>query len=210
MLFLTKDRTLAIPLLEGLLKFWPFANCVKETLFLTELQEVLEVCEVEKVEPLIPRLFKRIVKSIGGDHLQVADRAMCFFENDYFLNILKTYKDKTFPMLVPVIVDLAENHWHKILQESLIALKTILKEIDPFAFEEAMKMNPVQRRVFRVKQEANERMRFDERWGEFNDQLQARDSTYKAPACPFVVDTLIRDFNPLYHKIYDKVKAVEL
>lgn len=37
MLFLTKDRTLAVPLLEGLLKYWPFANCVKETLFLTEL-----------------------------------------------------------------------------------------------------------------------------------------------------------------------------
>lgn len=142
MLFLTKDRTLAIPLLEGLLKYWPFANCVKETLFLTELQEVLEVCEVEKVEHLIPRLFKRIVKSIGGDHLQVADRAMCFFENDYFLNILKTYKEKTFPMLVPVIVQLAENHWHQILRESLIALKTILKEIDPYQFDEAMKMKP--------------------------------------------------------------------
>ncbi len=57
MLFLTKDRNLAIPLLEGLLKYWPFANCVKETLFLTELQEVLEVCEVEKVESLITPLF---------------------------------------------------------------------------------------------------------------------------------------------------------
>ena len=67
---------------------------------------------------------------------------MCFFENDYFLNILKTYKNQTFPMLVPVIVDLAENHWHKILQESLIALKTILKEIDPYVFEEALKMAP--------------------------------------------------------------------
>ena len=140
MLFLTKDRTLAVPLLDGLLKYWPFANCVKETLFLTELQEVLEVCEVDKIEKLIPRLFKRIVKCIGGIHLQVADRAMCFFENDYFLNILKTYKDRTFPMLVPVIVDLADNHWHKILQESLIALKTILKEIDPYAFEESLKM----------------------------------------------------------------------
>jgi len=161
MLFLTKDRTLAIPLLEGLLKHWPFANCVKETLFLTELQEVLEVCEVEKVEPLIPRLFKRIVKSIGGDHLQVADRAMCFFENDYFLNILKTYKDKTFPMLVPVIVHLAENHWHKILQESLIALKTILKEIDPYAFEDALKMKPEQQKQFRVKQEPAERLDLD-------------------------------------------------
>jgi len=83
--------------------------------------------------------------------LQVADRAMCFFENDYFLNILKTYKDKTFPMLVPVIVDLADNHWHKILQESLIALKTILKEIDPFAFEEALRMNATQKKQFAVK-----------------------------------------------------------
>ena len=113
MLFLTKDRTLAIALLEGLLKYWPFANCVKETLFLTELQEVLEVCEVDKIEHIILRLFRRIVRCIGGTHLQVADRAMCFFENDYFLTILKTYKDQTFPMLVPVIVDLAENHWHK-------------------------------------------------------------------------------------------------
>ena len=145
MLFLTKDRTLAIPLLEGLLKYWPFANCIKETLFLTELQEVLEVCEVDKIDGLVIKLFKRIVKCIGGIHLQVADRAMCFFENDYFLNVLKNYKEKTFPMLVPVIVDLAENHWHKILQESLIALKTILKEIDPLAFDEALKMSPKQK-----------------------------------------------------------------
>lgn len=112
---------------------------------MTELQEVLEVCEVQAVESLIPKLFKRIVKCISGIHLQVADRAMCFFENDYFLNILKTYKDKTFLMLVPIIVDLAENHWHKILQDSLIALKTILKEIDPLAFDEALKMTPSQK-----------------------------------------------------------------
>ena len=86
---------------------------------------------------------------------------MCFFENDYFLNILKTYKEKTFPMLVPVIAGLAENHWHKILQESLIALKTILKEIDPYAFEEALKMKPAERKQYRVKQDAEEREELD-------------------------------------------------
>lgn len=69
MLFLTKDKTLAIPILEGLLKYWPFANCVKESLFLTELQEIIEVCEVDKVEPLVNKLFKRIVACIGGIHL---------------------------------------------------------------------------------------------------------------------------------------------
>ena len=53
-------------------------------------------------------------------------------------------------------------------------------------------------------------MQFDERWAALNNRLQERDSGFVAPACPFVKDTLIRDFNPLYYKIYDKVKAVEL
>jgi len=136
------------------------------------------VCEVEKVEPLIPKLFKRIVKCIGGIHLQVADRAMCFFENDYFLNILKTYKEKTFPMLVPVIVDLAENHWHKILQESLIALKTILKEIDPYAFEEALKLTPAARKTYRIQQTEEDRHNFDAKWEKLNNKLMASRSDY--------------------------------
>jgi serine/threonine-protein phosphatase 2A regulatory subunit B' len=33
---------------------------------------------------------------------------------------------------------MAENHWHKVLQESLNALKTILREIDYSAFERAI------------------------------------------------------------------------
>ena len=209
MLFLTKDRTLAIPLLEGLLKYWPFANCIKETLFLTELQEVLEVCEVDKVDPLIPKLFKRIVKCIGGIHLQVADRAMCFFENDYFLNILKTYKDKTFPMLVPIIVDLAENHWHKILQESLIALKTILKEIDPLAFDESLKLKVSDRKQYSVKQDEEERKNLDKKWDNLNNQLRIKDPAFVPPSIPFKSSNLIKDFNHLYAKVYDKEKFIQ-
>jgi len=208
MLFLTKDRTLAISLLDGLLKYWPFANCIKETLFLTELQEVLEVCEVDKVEHLIPRLFKRIVKCIGGIHLQVADRAMCFFENDYFLNILKTYKEKTFPMLVPIIVDLADNHWHKILQESLIALKTILKEIDPLSFDEALKMNANQKKLYAVKQAEEDRIALDKKWDNINRKLKLKDPAFEEPDVPFKPTNVIKDFNFLYAKIYDKEKFI--
>jgi len=41
-------------------------------------------------------------------------------------------------MLVPIINEMANNHWHKVLQESLTALKTILKEIDPLMFEKSL------------------------------------------------------------------------
>jgi hypothetical protein len=35
-------------------------------------------------------------------------------------------------------------------------------------------------------------------------------SGFKRPSVPFAKDSLIRDYNFLYYKIYDKVKAVEL
>lgn len=115
MLYLTKDRSLSIPLLEALLKYWPFAATEKEMLFLTELKEVLEVVDPKEMKHLIPKLFKRIIKCIGGENMHVCDRAMCFFENEYFLNIVKTYQDEVFPILVPKINELADNHWQKLL-----------------------------------------------------------------------------------------------
>ena len=134
---------------------------------------------------------------------------MCFFENDYFLNILKTYKEKTFPMLVPIIVELAENHWHKILQESLIALKTILKEIDPLAFDEALKMNPTKKKIYAVKQDEEDRKNLDKKWEKLNAKIKAKNSDFEEPTVPFKSSNLIRDYNELYAKIYDKEKFIQ-
>ena len=41
-------------------------------------------------------------------------------------------------MLVPVVANLAENHWHQMLKESLNALKEILQKIDPQAYSNAL------------------------------------------------------------------------
>ena len=46
-LFLLKDRTLAVPLLDGLLKYWPFAHAAKESLFLSEVNEVMGILETQ-------------------------------------------------------------------------------------------------------------------------------------------------------------------
>jgi len=53
MLFLSKDPSLAIFLVKGLLRYWPFGNSTKETMFLSELSEVLEVCDMSKLEDYI-------------------------------------------------------------------------------------------------------------------------------------------------------------
>ena len=75
MLFAIKDNNLCVTILEGLLKFWPFANRTKECLFLTSVYEALTACNPETIKHLVPRLFKRIVKCVSSNDVQVADRA---------------------------------------------------------------------------------------------------------------------------------------
>ena len=67
MLFIVKDPSLIAPLIDGLLKYWPFGNASKEILFLQELTEIMqynEMIEVAGVEALVPRLFNRLTKCI--------------------------------------------------------------------------------------------------------------------------------------------------
>jgi len=50
----------------------------------------------------------------------------------------------------------------------------------------------------------------DNKWDALNDRIKNNNSSFKEPKLPFCKNNLIRDFNQLYFKVYDKVKAVEL
>lgn len=207
MLFLTKDSLLAIPLLEGILKYWPFANYIKETLFLQELPEIFEFCDPEKIQPLVNKLFKRVIRCISGSHLQVADRAMCLFESESFISIIKQYKVVTFNMLVPTVNYLAENHWHQMLKESLSALKEILQKIDPSAYNAALENQDAKKydKSLRIVQPPDERSKMDKKWREFTKQAQ-RNANFKEPIIPFSENYVLCDYNSVYKSIYNKEK----
>ena len=64
--------------------------------------------------------------------------------------------------------------------------------------------------MFRIKQDQKERDALDERWDQINAELKAEKKDYEKPPLPFVSDACIRDFNLIYFKVYDKVKAVEM
>lgn len=199
MLFVSKDPLLAFPLVEGLLKYWPFANYGKETKFLQELLEVLDVCDSPKLEPYIDRLFRRLIKSIASPHLQVSDTAMCFFENDFFLSILKQYKSKTFPILVPVIVHLADTHWHKLLQDSLTALRNILKDIDPAQFEKAAQ-NKDAKFLYLVsdnEQLKKKREAMESKWDALMKQAKKANPDMVAPVPPYQSSHIVGEHNGL-------------
>jgi len=71
---------------------------------LSELREILENCEMNSIERVVPSIFKRIAKCINCDHLQIRDKALCFFDSDSLMNFLKHFRLCAFPILVPVII----------------------------------------------------------------------------------------------------------
>ena len=208
MLFLTKDSTLSVFLLEGILKYWPFANYVKETLFLQELPEVFEFCDVEKIQPLVNKLFKRVIRCISGSHLQVADRAMCLFESESFISIIKQYKTISFNILVPTVDYLASNHWHQMLKESLTALKEILQKIDSQAYNAALESASQKKsdKTLRITMPQEERNKLDQKWKNFEKIAKKSNPNFVEPILPFSENYVICNYNSVYRNIYNKEK----
>jgi len=61
-----------------------------------------------------------------------------------------------------------------------------------------------------VKQDEDDRKNFDRKWERLNNKLKSNDGGYIEPEYPFKQSALIRDFNELYQKIYDKEKYINL
>ena len=141
MLFIVKDVSLIAPLIEGLLKYWPFGNAGKEILFLGELAEIMQyhrMEEIEGIEVLVPKLFNRLTKCITSTHVRVQDAALCLFEIESFVLLMRKHKEITYPMLVPKVMDAGKGHWLENLALTFTSLRQILQEVEPEAYASAI------------------------------------------------------------------------
>ena len=130
-----------MPLLEGLLKYWPFANRIKETIFLCELTDILEVCDTGMIDHLVPKLFTRVMRCVRSEDIQVADRALHLFEVPKFFQLMRKHRLVTYPIIVPLIRDLGEQHWLDSYKKTFLELRRIVKEGNPRAYYDALGMD---------------------------------------------------------------------
>jgi hypothetical protein len=83
-----------------------------------------------------------------------------------------------------------------------------LKEIDPLAFDEALKMSANDKKQYAVKQDEEDRKVLDKKWEKLNAKIRGQNAGFSEPNLPFHSSCLIRDYNDLYAKIYDKEKMI--
>lgn len=140
--YVEKDPSLAAtPVIDSLLRYWPRSNSVKEVLFLTEIEEILDIAGPEEFSKCRDALFLRLSACIRSSHFQVAERALTLWSgNEYVLRLLAsdpTNLRAVLPTVLSALEEASKRHWNRNVQALALAATTTLMQLDPVLYEEA-------------------------------------------------------------------------
>lgn len=124
---------------------------------------------------------------------------MCFFENEFFLNILKHFKHIAFPILVPVIAYLANNHWHELILESLEALRSIIREQDNSLYEKYVnqKDSPYLYLIKTPEKFKESRIEAEDIWKQLEQKAKANNPELEVRPQPYQEGHIVGEYNGL-------------
>jgi len=128
-----------VPVLKGLIKFWPVTNSQKEVLFLSELEEVLELTQQQEFRAVMVPLFKRLVRTIGSPHFQVAERALFLWHNEYISSLIADHRDVILPIIFPVLHNNSQHHWNATVNNLTSNVLKIFVEMDRLLVEDCQR-----------------------------------------------------------------------
>jgi len=127
--FLEKDAALTEEVVLGLLRYWPKVNSTKEVMFLNEIEDIFEVMDPAEFAKVIyalhacktfakhhqvqEPLFNQLAKSVASPHFQVAERALYFWNNEYFCNLVSDNVEVILPIMFAPLYENSKGHWNR-------------------------------------------------------------------------------------------------
>ncbi|KAE8676072.1 Serine/threonine protein phosphatase 2A 57 kDa regulatory subunit B' iota isoform [Hibiscus syriacus] len=128
--FVDKDPKLANTMITGLLKYWPVTNSQKELIFISELEEILEMTSMADFQKVLIPLFQRIACCLNSFHYQVAERAHMLWNNERILNLIRHNRQVIFPLIFPILERNSLNNWNQTVLNLTKNTRKTLAEMD--------------------------------------------------------------------------------
>jgi len=127
--FVEKDPKLADGVIRGLLKFWPLTNSQKEVLFLSELEELLELTQAAEFSKVMVPLFQQIAKCLNSSHFQVAERSLFLWNNEYIVSLVAQHRQVVLPLVYGAL-ERNVDHWNPAVNGLTMNVRKMLIEMD--------------------------------------------------------------------------------
>ena len=134
---------MSVPVILGLLKIWPKTNSTKEVLFLTEIEEILEIISIEHFKMISEPLFRQISKCIDSNHFQVSERALLLWHNDFICeNLIRLQVEPVLKIVLPILSKHAKSHWNRNVQLLIFNAIDRFMSIDSVLFDDCVAALP--------------------------------------------------------------------
>ncbi|OKL64286.1 hypothetical protein UA08_00545 [Talaromyces atroroseus] len=134
--FLEKDSALTEDVVMGLLRYWPKVNSTKEVMFLNEVEDIFEVMDPTEFAKVQGPLFTQLAKSVASPHFQVAERALYFWNNEYFCNLVSDNVETILPIMFAPLYENSKGHWNRTIHSMVYNAMKLFMEINPQLFDE--------------------------------------------------------------------------
>lgn len=136
--FLEKDGALAEEVVLGLLKYWPKVNSPKEVMFLSEVEEILDVIDPAEFQKIQVPLFQQLARCINSQHFQVAERALYYWNNEYIVNLMSDNMPVILPIVFPALYQNSKSHWNRTIHGMVYNALKLFMELNPDLFDETL------------------------------------------------------------------------
>ncbi|OJD14475.1 hypothetical protein AJ78_05186 [Emergomyces pasteurianus Ep9510] len=127
--FLEKDSALTEEVVLGLLRYWPKVNSTKEVMFLNEVEDIFEVMDPAEFAKVQEPLFNQLAKS-------VAERALYFWNNEYFCNLVTDNVETILPIMFAPLYENSKGHWNRTIHSMVYNAMKLFMEINPQLFDD--------------------------------------------------------------------------
>ena len=142
--YIEKEQRFAVPIIGGVLKYYPFGNTAKELLFLDELQELIEVLNPQTLAEVEVPIYQRLAQCIEGEHFQIAEKALHFWGNEILNQTvvdMPSHRSVIFPIVFRALYrnkDPSTAHWQASIRDGAIFVLQRYESVDPELYEQCV------------------------------------------------------------------------
>lgn len=101
-------------------------------MFLNEVEDIFEVMDPAEFAKVQEPLFNQLAKSVASPHFQVAERALYFWNNEYFCNLVSDNVEVILPIMFAPLYENSKGHWNRYVASENILQPHSCFDLGPF------------------------------------------------------------------------------
>jgi len=105
-------------------------------MFLNEVEDIFEVMDPAEFAKVQEPLFNQLAKSVASPHFQVAERALYFWNNEYFCNLVSDNVEVILPIMFAPLYENSKGHWNRTIHGMVYNAMKLFMEVNPQLFDD--------------------------------------------------------------------------